>query len=438
MDIDLNIDNYSISNIKSLLNITNEKYDESIIDYKIQEIKNQIFESCDITNEFKDSFNIFLKCAKSMLIPIHINNNDNLGNNLKYDVNISHPVQQELVVPVKNIYDYKYPKGLLNPVERRVITKSLCIDSLFRENYNTTLSTNFHYNLPQPINNVINMKISSIEIPNFWYDFSSKKQNNFFKIVLFNMNLNNDVSNTVDKEFTIVIPDGNYNTDTMTTTINNYFINIGGGLDFLFFEINESNSNTIIRARKITDPDPTLSLPSPYNPLDPKYSPLFYFTIKFNDNLHTPLYKTMGWMLGFKLKEYTVHYEDAYKDDTKSFTGSIIYYGYLRSESSYGTSVYNYIFVDIDDYQKNFTTDSIISYNNNSYLGNNILARITVNTGYNSLLIDNASDRIFKQRDYFGPIKLEKLNIKLLDKYGEILDLNYNDFSIVLELQILY
>jgi len=443
MDIDLNIDNYSISDIKDLLNIPKEKCDESVINYKIQEIKNQIFESSTITNEFKDNFNIFLKCAKSMLIPTHINNNNNNNNDslmdtLKYDVNVSHPVQQELVVPVKNVYDYKFPKGIVNPVERRVITKALCIDSLFRENYNSTLSTNFHYNLPHPINNVISMKISSIEIPNFWYDFSSKKQNNFFKIKMFRMNLNNDVSNTVDKEFTVIVPDGNYNIDTMTTAMNNYFINIGGGLDFLFFEINETNSKTIIRARKITDPDPMVSLPSPYNPADPKYSPDFYFTILFNENSHTPMYRTLGWMFGFRHPEYTVRYNDVYKDDTKSFSGSLLYYASLRSESSYGSSVYNYIFVDIDDYQKNFSTDSIISYNNNSYLGNNILARITVNTGYNSLLIDNASDKIFKQRDYFGQIKLEKLNIRILDKYGEILDLNYNDFSLVLELQLLY
>ena len=94
MDIDLNIDNYSVSHIKSLLNITNEKCDESIVVYKIQEIKNQIFESSTITNEFKDNFNIFLKCAKSMLIPIHVNNNNNNpDNNLQYDVNLLHPVQ---------------------------------------------------------------------------------------------------------------------------------------------------------------------------------------------------------------------------------------------------------------------------------------------------------------------------------------------------------
>ena len=111
----------------------------------------------------------------------------------------------------------------------------------------------------------------------------------------------------------------------------------------------------------------------------------------------------------------------------------------MESESSYGNNISNYLFVDIDDYQKNFTPDSIISYNSNkSYLGNNILARITVNSGFNTIVIDNATDRIFKERGYFGPVRLEKFNIRILDKFGDIVDFNYNDFSLVLELQILY
>ena len=32
-------------------------------------------------------------------------------------------------------------------------------------------------------------------------------------------------------------------------------------------------------------------------------------------------------------------------------------------------------------------------------------------------LTDNASDGIFKKREYFGPIKLEKFKIRILNKY---------------------
>ena len=50
----------------------------------------------------------------------------------------------------------------------------------------------------------------------------------------------------------------------------------------------------------------------------------------------------------------------------------------------------------------------------------------------------NPSDLIYKRRDYFGPVKIEKMNIRLIDKYGEILDLIENDYSIAIELTTLY
>ena len=125
-----------------------------------------------------------------------------------------------------------------------------------------------------------------------------------------------------------------------------------------------------------------------------------------------------------------------------TITNSIISYtAVLESESSFGNSISNYLFIDIDDYQKNFTPDSIISYNsNNSYVGNNILARIRFNNNnMNNLnVIDNIVDKIFKEREYFGPIKLEKLNIRILDKFGDIIDFNNNDISLVIEIQTLY
>jgi hypothetical protein len=37
-----------------------------------------------------------------------------------------------------------------------------------------------------------------------------------------------------------------------------------------------------------------------------------------------------------------------------------------------------------------------------------------------------------------GPVRLEKLTIRLLDKFGNVIHLNGNDYSIALELQVLY
>jgi hypothetical protein len=41
-------------------------------------------------------------------------------------------------------------------------------------------------------------------------------------------------------------------------------------------------------------------------------------------------------------------------------------------------------------------------------------------------------------REYYGPTHLQKFYIRLLDKYGSIVDLNGMDFSFTLQLKILY
>jgi hypothetical protein len=52
--------------------------------------------------------------------------------------------------------------------------------------------------------------------------------------------------------------------------------------------------------------------------------------------------------------------------------------------------------------------------------------------------INAIEDTIFKKRDYLGPIRLNKLHIRLLNKFGDVVDLNENDFSFSLEVSILY
>ena len=53
-------------------------------------------------------------------------------------------------------------------------------------------------------------------------------------------------------------------------------------------------------------------------------------------------------------------------------------------------------------------------------------------------LIVTEDNPLTKIRRYTGPINISKLHIKILDKFGNIIDLNNMDYSITLELEILY
>ena len=55
-----------------------------------------------------------------------------------------------------------------------------------------------------------------------------------------------------------------------------------------------------------------------------------------------------------------------------------------------------------------------------------------------SLIINDDNNAFAKLRRYNGPINLTRLQIKIVDHFGSVIDLNNMDFSLTLELQILY
>ena len=357
------------------------------------------------------------------------------------------------IAPVTNTYNYKYPTGVLNPIERRVIKRVLSMDSLFRTNYDSTSASNASWVLPYPVDNVVSMKISSVQIPNMWYAFSEETKSNRFTVIITGLNVA-PYSPTETYTNEIVIPDGNYLSDDFVLCMNNLFKNIQNGMEFFQLAINNYTSKVIIYqnylvVNRTNSPDLVYMIifdnTSKY---DKYYSQCIYDECEltrlqqqhekeyYNANIKS-ISKTAGWMMGFKQPVYKRTWANV-KIDLISQVPFVKYNAYLEGESSYGSSILHYLYIDVDDYNKNFITNSIIAQTGDSYLGFNILGRITVSSGHLTIINDNASDLIFKSREYLGPVRLEKLTIRLLDKFGNVITLNGNDYSIALELQILY
>ena len=439
-ELDLNIDNYNITELFQLFKI-DESYSENSIIQKIDHF---------IKTIKRENYTVFLKNAESKLIQhININNPNPNHKPSNYDIIYNksttsggeHYVTKDKVIPIKNVYDYKFPVGVINPIEKRTITQIVCLDTLFRHNYDKTNASNFTWILPFILNNVISMKMTSLQLPYQWHMFSNIRKSNQFMIYLFNM------KKYPDSIHKIIIPDGNYISNTFENTINNYFTNIGQGLQYLKLNINTVSSKTCIYVKTADNDSLNEDINSeednncyPYDPNSSDYSPDFYFIIDFKIDIENnrSLYKNAGWMMGFRKEKYIVTKNNKYVNNTSSIP-SVIYQGFLESESSYGSSIWKYIFIEIDDFNNNFVTNSIISpLNESSYIGNNIMARIAVPCGQYSIINDNSSDLVFKTREYFGPVTIKKLNIKLLNKFGDIIDLLNNDYSFALEIKILY
>ena len=175
----------------------------------------------------------------------------------------------------------------------------------------------------------------------------------------------------------------------------------------------------------------------PYTPTND-----FYIEIDFYpSHVLVPFMRTAGWSLGFRKKKYKITRSDTFVNKIDETTLST-YYGFLESESSFGSGFQQYIYLYLDEFQhknrQNYGNTVILPDIMDSQLGNNhILGRITVRSGQNTIILDDSSDLIFKRRNYFHAITLQGFHIKLLNKYGEVIDLNKNDYSFALEVEML-
>ena len=387
MDIDLNLNNYTISDLERFFGV--------IGDYTIQDVeqKKQIMitklGSMNVSSSMQNDIVSFLNNAKEKLL----NNSELIP-------------KQDTPFVYSNTSDYF--KGTFNPIEKRLVTKLICVDTFFRSSYATTKSTDFTYTFPETINNVVSLQFVNGEIPYTWYNISAEQKNNFFIIVYVNV------------PHTIIVPDGNYTIVTLILILNQILNSEFGENTITISNSNNSNLSSIIL------PCSTNSLPQEFITISGGSNT--FFALDFSTS--GPI--SLGWILGFR---NNIKY-----DGNLYYTGKNSYSG----ETIAMMSKNHYLFIDVDDFHNNHSTDSVISIVRNqqsspSYIGNNILARIPVIEEYGSILYGTQGvDFISKKREYFGPIKLERMNIRILNRFGEVINLNQNDFSMVFEITQLY
>lgn len=114
--------------------------------------------------------------------------------------------------------DYVKDPQKLNPVERKTIFKMVSIDSQFREDPGNTSATSFTMNLSESIDNVISMKLYSVQIPYTWYTINETFGSNFFFIKGNSPGINNG-----DHDVKVEIRSGTYSAIAITDAINSQF-----------------------------------------------------------------------------------------------------------------------------------------------------------------------------------------------------------------------
>ena len=113
-------------------------------------------------------------------------------------------------------------------------------------------------------------------------------------------------------------------------------------------------------------------------------------------------------------------------------------YGFI-AEGIVDISGPKFLFLLVNDFNNNVNTKYLsLSENGASISASNILARISLPYGKNEIGYDDSSDLIPKSREYFGPVTIEKLQIKLVDDLGRLVDLNKSEISLLLDFEYLY
>lgn len=414
---DLNILNYDKNDLEDMFELPKDGYGPDIIELKETKIKNTLTNNNNIDNKTKQNIFLFLLKAKEKLIlslskklESSLNKNEEFNtyiNSMNYDLLPSRTINagstniiESKKTPYGNSLNSEYFKGSINPLEIRVISKNLTINTKFRENYYGSSSTNFLLDLPIQFNDVVSMQLNTIEMPTSYFVFSSKTGNNTF----FNIIIDGVVK-------TVIIESGNYSIQGLLDFINN-FISSELPSPFNYINVLIDNLNTGING--------TGKIIFGINPSSPS---LFNYSINFQMNKSgvpdtgVPLPLKLGWVLGFRQGIY---------ENNSSYV----------SEGLPDVLGSKYYFLVVDEFCQN-KNETYYSAFTNSILNNNVLARIS-NTPLNNQIQPGNNLMLYSKRHYFGPVNITKLKIQLLDEYGQIIDLNNMDFSFSITLQTAY
>ena len=247
MDTDIN--NYSIEEILNLIKINEYNCELDNIFCIVIELLDEINDSYvidDISNK-KSILLFFRQCFYKICSFYHLNPSESMKKNIdsKLIINaINYPMNETKnkeedqfvgALPIKvpeattvssNID--KYARGVVNPLQRETINNILTINSKFRDQVpkfiydKNNTSTDFSIMLTEPFNNVVSLKLASLEFMNSYYSISEYLKTNIFTIKTYNLNTTtNAITNLYTREITIT--EGSYTSDAMITTLNAIF-----------------------------------------------------------------------------------------------------------------------------------------------------------------------------------------------------------------------
>ena len=430
MNIDLNINNYNINELKRFFKLTNN-YSNAELDKKVTDMVTVVSSSTESTYKYQTID--FITQAKEILtksVPDQYpyNSNSQVNNLINGDQNVTKiPLENPLPDPKSNVGQILNPRSSSHQsMETTYIEsdKALKYDTFisnyvfntrYRDDFFNTTTNNCTFSLPTIIKNVTSITLSSIQYPNVIFTFSD--ENHTTQIYIH--------EDTTNNEGIVTIPEGNYDITTfpsvLQAAINDQIIGPLGPIRFSV-AISPSTHFTTISNSTYTF---TMELITSYskNLGENCNTDNYNFTFKNGSNdpkqskkiQPSDLYCSLGYMIGYR---------------KISYSGATSY----TSESLFDFERYNYIYFALNDYVGNQNINNIGIFPQ-SVLDQNILALVPINSPPFTTTFSDGSTYIYRTRNYNGPVNLKKISIQLINPMGSLADIHLCEYTFCLQIQ---
>lgn len=270
------------------------------------------------------------------------------------------------------------------PTKRKFVN----IDTRFSDEYNYLTVANCNITLPERINDVKSISISSIELPVSFYNISSSIGNNSFQ------------ATTGSGARTIIVPDGEYSAASLKTKLNTLIAGFTSDISFNITTSAASGDMTTVSSST----DCSLNFAVNDQGVPEKYN----------------IKSKLGWMLGFRQADYNIK-NTVNADFRTDLNGP------------------RYLYLAMEEFH-NGNKNSFVSTVSSGLVNKNIIARISLdkkNYGFGTIMPANRLNGLLLSdiRKYSGKVDLQKLNFQLLNEIGNPISLNGSDYSLCLEIE---
>ena len=258
-------------------------------------------------------------------------------------------------------------------IQRHVI----CVDSQFRDAPSLSAASDFYFTLLTPVRNVMRLRVTSVEFPNNYPFFTEGRRNITFGL---------KYGPGLGLSAIVTIPSGNYTAgdmvDALTVALGTYLF----GLTVTFSEVTGRFTITSTTAFAI---DTTVG------------------------GFDRPFAYGLGYYLGFAR---SVHVAGG-PDSSGNYD--------VSSNTCANFAGDNYLFIRVNNYEcvRQKTAENEFA----------ALAKIVLREPKNYMTFDDYASQHIKEVVFPTPVDLTRLQIQVLDPYGEVLDMCSSQWSMSLE-----